>query len=221
MLVVVYGRRVHMLFERERETLCGRCLKKTRQNVCTLEARSHVYFIEFGAEQLGRVAQCVECQNVVPVLPKVDDDGPKRTKRERWMDTFLAAHVLELTRADKGTLIGVVLVSMALAALVVLGVVATHLGPLDETANLVVLGATALVLVGLVRLAYVRVERGLGDAVFARSIRHRLATLAREHEITPRELAGRARLRGYARLAQHFEGARYALGPTPTAGPYR
>jgi hypothetical protein len=219
-LIIVWGRRVHAQYHGLREARCGRCLTRTKQAVSSLEARSHVYFIEFGATDLGRIAQCQDCDNTVPILARTEG-GPKRSRRERWMDTFLDAHLLEITRADRGTSVGVLLVVMAIAAMVVFGWVASMLGSLSERTGLAILGVLAVVLVVLVRLAFVRSQRVIGDAMFARSVRARLAKLRVLVDATPRDLANRASALGYARLAQHFDLPRYAEPPPPGQGPYR
>lgn len=212
-MLIVWGRRVHTHYDSDREALCGRCLEKTTQAVLSLEERSHIYFIEYGSGvDLGRLAQCQRCKNVVPILARASD-APKRTKAERWMDAFLEAHLLELERADKSTAVGVLLVLSVMVALTLLVWVAVTFG-----------GSTAAVL-GLVLLvagvwAYRRAAHGVGDWVFASAVRTRLSVLCQKAEITPRDLARRAHVRGYERLGRHFDLARYAPAlPRADAGP--
>ena len=205
-MLIVWGRRVHTHYDSEREALCGRCLEKTKQAVLSLEQRSHIYFIEYGTGvDLGRLAQCTRCKNVVPILARASDE-PKRTKAERWMDAFLEAHLLELERADKSTAVGVLLVLSVMVALALLAWVGSTLGGgVAAVLGLVLLGAGAW--------AYRRAAQAVGDAIFASSIRTRLDTLCEKVEVTPKDLAQWARIRGYERLCRHFDLPRY----TPAA----
>jgi hypothetical protein len=204
LIYVVYGTRVHTQFVRNREAFCGRCLKKTMQSVGTLEERSHIYFIEYGGgRDLGTVAHCETCRTVVPLIRRESGEA-KPPRAERWTDAFLDAHVLELTRADKSTWIGI-----AWVGLVVLGMIAFALGwrlaslaGLDNAPVFVALGAAVL---GAIVLAYRRVKAQVGDAVFSRAVATRIEKLGTLTGKTPREVGARARHLGYDRLARHFD----------------
>jgi hypothetical protein len=220
--LLIHGTRVHTVHERTRRARCGRCLAKTEQNVCSLEARRHVYFIEYGrAQSVGRVAECTVCKGVVPVRRKADvEEG--RTDEERWIDAFLDAHVLELERAYNGPLVSLVAVGVALLVIGALALLVWLVAALEIAEGMrwaILLGGLGVGLV-LAFSALRPIGVVIGDRVFARGVKARLGRLRESFQIGPADLAARARERGLDRLARHFEGARYAVVGSG-AGPYR
>lgn len=211
------GTRIQTVFERSRRARCGKCLKKTEQAVSILEASDHLYFIEYNREQVGKVAECEACHTVFPVKAS---GGPSR--KERWAAAFLDAHVHELERADKSNWVALGVVGLGFGLLLTVGLsfYLLSLLPIDRGYLFWVGFAVLLGQLGGAGWIYRGLQERVGDHLFARSARLRLAALRERYELTPADLAEAAAQRGYGRLARHFATPRYTPAVTSSA-PYR
>lgn len=212
------GTRVVATFERRRKARCGRCLTQTTQGVSTFARSTKLYYFEVASDDLGRIAECEACHTRFPVKLAEGAD-----KKERWADSFLDAHIFEIERADQSETVSAIMIGMGVA---VLAAIFAGLSRLNGVAIdggalfLILLLVLALAVTLIVRLG-ARMREHIGDPIFARAIRDRLALLDARWEIKPADLAKRASLRGYPRLARHFSTSRYAARAAPDIGPYR
>lgn len=220
--LILGGSRVLATHERRRKARCGRCLEQTTQGVASFERTTTLYYVEVASDDLGRIAQCEACQTAFPVK-LAEGESPK----DRWADSFLDAHVFEIERADKSEIVSVLMIAVGVAAL---GAVFWGLTQLDVPTGgdgsfslFLFLGGLAffaLLVTTVVRLG-ARVRERIGDPIFARAVRARLAHLDARWEIRPADLVTRANIRGYPRLARHFSTSRYIVPTAPDTPPYR
>lgn len=144
------------------------------------------------------------------------------SRKERWADAFLDAHVIELDRADKSNWVTLGVAGLAIALMLTVGISWYAISFLTtDRDHLFMMGfAIMLAELGVAGWIYRGIQERVGDHVFAKAARIRVAALDKRFELKPSDLVYAAKQRDYGRLARHFATPRYAP-VVVSAAPYR